>query len=180
MRVTNRLIGLALGVGLAAVGVIAAVEVVLAWAGRSPWVVARADWDRSLAGLRWDDTPLTRVSAALLVVGALLCVGQLWPRRPTNFPLAGSGGSQQACIERRSAEERLRGVVLQDGEASTARVRVGRRRVRVVVGVPRGSPARTVKERLTLRVRGAMAAVGMARPSRVAVRVREDRRRRVR
>lgn len=180
MRLTNRLTVLALGVGLVAVGVIAGAEVVLTWIGRGPWIIARDHWDRSLARLEWDNTSLTRVSAVLVVGGALLCIVQLWPRRPTSFPLTEPNDLRRASIERRSLEERLQAVVLEDDEILGARVRAGRRRARVRVGVPVGSPQRAVKERLAPRVQGAMTAIGVARRLRPAVTVREDRRRRVR
>lgn len=113
MRLFNRLAVFALGVVLAGVGFIIAVEAV--WTGlgyRFLWFPGKS-WLRSLRASAWSDRSVMVGAAITAAVGLLLLLAELrpWPKR-----LARSSIQEQDTwlIQRRSAEQYLRRSVQQE------------------------------------------------------------------
>ncbi|MHA6795212.1 DUF6286 domain-containing protein [Pseudonocardia bannensis] len=84
MRVLLRVLAPLLGLGLAAIGVLVAVEVIAAWmrpvTGQGlvvPWVA----WRATLEATTWQDDPVAAVAIGVGVVGLLLVLVGLFARR---------------------------------------------------------------------------------------------------
>jgi uncharacterized protein DUF6286 len=177
VRVFNRVLGLLLGLTLAATGAITCVEILLGLIGRPPWLIPRSLWDSALRELTWTTPTFITVLVVLTVVGLLLVVLQLIPRRPAALPLQPTGANRTAEIDRRGLQERLRQVAISDPDVLGARVRAQRRRVKIDAAVPPDADAGAVRGRLGAAMEESLQRLGLAVPYRSAVQVRRARER---
>ncbi|GAA4828889.1 DUF6286 domain-containing protein [Actinomycetospora corticicola] len=83
MRVVLRLLSPLLGLLVAAVGVLTALEVIVAWVApsSSPLVVPWPTWQAALAGLTWSSAAVRGVAIGVGVVGLLVLLVGLVARR---------------------------------------------------------------------------------------------------
>lgn len=85
MRVLLRLLAPLLGLGLAAVGLLVAIEVVAAWVrpevAATGLLVPWPQWRAVLENLSWDETPVSGIAIGVAVVGLLLVLVGLLARR---------------------------------------------------------------------------------------------------
>ncbi|MDP8958253.1 MAG: hypothetical protein M3N51_03425, partial [Actinomycetota bacterium] len=82
MTVVNRLLGLILGLALAWAGLLILIEAARAALGESPWLVDVRAWDQALGDLTWNDQVLLLVLAGMVLLGLILLIMELKPRRP--------------------------------------------------------------------------------------------------
>lgn len=160
MRIINRLLAFVLGVALVTVVGVALVEVAWAVSGRGPVVVPWQRWQAALVRRRWDDPELVAIAVGLVLVGLVLLIIELVPRRPLQLPLQ-SPQSRRVSIDRRGLQERLRRVVLGDTDVIAASVRV-RRRAKVRAHVHADTDRRACRARLQASVTGAVDQLGLA------------------
>jgi hypothetical protein len=165
VTVINRMLGLVLGLALLVAGVVTVVEVVAARLGRPPWVVPTSAWDQTLGALRWDVTVLV----AMLVIGLVLLLLELWPRQPQVLPLQPASPDRTAAVDRRGLQEHLRQIVAEDPSVTTVRVQAGKRKVAVQAEVPPSEDVATVRQRLESRLTEALDRLDLQRPVRPTV-----------
>lgn len=140
MRLANRILAAAVSLALIAGAVLLVVEVVAAAFRDGPWYVPYDEWYREAGGTNWSSSVVRLLSVGLVVVGLVLVVTQLAPRRPRRLPLANRPGGALADVARRSVERSVeRAVTTVDGVAG-ADVRGQRRSVRVRVQSSRRVP----------------------------------------
>lgn len=193
-RSGQRALAALVGLGLLALAVVVAVELVAAWAGHDPWVIPRQRWLDELRTRSWDDPWVRAAFGAAGGLGLVLFLTQLWPRRPVALAVQpeanGHGpvelrvaGQQppdaparvapvrvEADIERRALESRLaRAAHTVDG-VRKARARVRRRNV--VVEVDTRRKYSTLEGSVRERVADDLARVHLQRPLVLRVRVR--------
>jgi hypothetical protein len=174
VRITNRVLAAVLALGLLVGGLIVAVEIVVAGFDRRPWVLPHDDWYRSARLRTWDSAPPRWIFIGLIAAGLLLLLLQLARRRPTTLAL--TPGAVPADIGRRSLERSLaREATTVDGIAA-AKAKLGKEKAQVVASSNRRQTddlEPVVSQALDRR----MAAVGLARPPAVRVKVqgRSDR-----
>lgn len=148
MAFLNRLLGVILGLVIAAAGVVLVLETIWAAAGQPPLLVDRQRVDRvATEQLTWDATPVTWVLVGLVLVGALLLLLQLIPRQPDTLPLA-DHPDRHASVERKALAAQLGEVVKEDPEVVTARAKVTRRAARVRAKAAPGADVGTLQSRL--------------------------------
>lgn len=168
MRLANRVLAAVLALGLLAGGLIVAAEIVGAGFDRRPWVLPHDDWYRSARLRTWDSAPPRWIFIGLVAAGLVLLFIQLAGRRPTALAL--THGAVPADVGRRSLERSLaREATSVDGIAA-AKAKVGRDKAEVVASSPRrqtGDLGPVVSQALDRR----MAAIGLARPPAVRVKV---------
>lgn len=169
MTVVNRMLALVLGLALLVAGVVTVVEVVAARLGRPPWVVPTSAWDQTLGALRWDDSRVVTVLVAMLVIGLLLLLLELWPRQPQVLPLQPASPDRTAAVDRRGLQEHLRQIVAEDPSVTTVRVQAGKRKVAVQAEVPPSEDVATVRQRLESRLTEALDRLDLQRPVRPTV-----------
>ena len=174
MRIANRVLAAVLGLGLLVGGLIVAVEIVVAGFDRRPWVLSHDDWYRSARLRTWESAPPRWIFIGLVTAGLLILFLQLARRRPTALAL--TPGAVPADVGRRSLEKSLaREAARVDGIAA-AKAKVREDKAEVVASSNRRQTddlQPVVSEALDRR----MAAIGLARPPAVRVKVqgRSDR-----
>lgn len=176
MRVLNRLLAGVVALGLVAVGLLTAVEVVAGGLRGRHLVVPWDDWYDDVGRHAWSSREARTVLLALLVLGLALLVLQLLRRGPQSVPRSATGRAPTTTVEvnTRSLERALaRRVTGVDG-VERAAVSVSRSRASVAVRTSRrdlggleASVRQVVQERL--------GSLGLEWPSEVAVRVRRTR-----
>lgn len=171
MRGIDRLLALLVGLTVATVGALAAVEAVLLGRGEAPWLIPRSDWDRSLRDLAWDAASMGRVAAVLVVVGAVMVLLQVMPRLPRHLE-ARSTEARQVWISRASVERWLGHAVLADPDVREARTRMRRRWVFVRAELLDGADEHVVGSRLADAVQAAGAELELVSVPRARLNLR--------
>lgn len=168
MRVANRVLAAVLGLGLLVGGLIVAVEIVVAGFDRRPWVLPHDDWYRSARLRTWDSAPPRWIFIGLVAAGLALLFIQVARRRPTALAL--SPGAVPADVGRRSLERSLAREARRLDGIAAAKARVGKDKAEVVASSNRRQTddlEPVVSHALDQR----MAAIGLARPPAVRVKV---------
>ncbi len=131
MRVVERLLSLLLALAVVVGSVLLALEVGWAVAGQPPLLVPWRSAYTSGGGNAWDSGPARVLAVALLVVGLLLLLAELKPRRTPRLKLAGSDPTIDAAITRRSLRSTMLAGARQVDGVSGAKVKVSKRKVKV-------------------------------------------------
>ena len=176
MRVLNRVLAGVVALGLLAVGLLTAVEIVAGAARGRPLVVPWDDWYDDARRNAWSSREARTLLLVLFAAGTAFLVLQLVRRGPQSVPRSAPDGASAATVEvnTRSLERALtRRVTAVDG-VERASVAISHQRTSVGVRTARRDPSgleASVREVVEGRLRG----LGLARPTEVAVRVRRTR-----
>lgn len=127
-----RLVAALAALALLALGVVVMVEAVAAWSGEPP-VVLPADVVDTLESTAWSDTVVRWSGVAAIAVGLVLLAVGMWHRPPLTVATSVGGVRVERHGMERTLAQRLDRV---DG-VSSARVRAGRRMLRVRVDTRR-------------------------------------------
>lgn len=127
--VLTRVLSALASLALICVGSLVVVEVVAAALEADP-VLLPSDYADRAAGLAWDDRSVVTALAAIAGVGVVALLVGVWRRAPLTIPVEGRSG---VAIERRGLEGSLSRRLTDLDGVSGARVRAGRRRLRVRV-----------------------------------------------
>ena len=176
MRSLDRILALVLGLALAGLGGLVAIEATLLSSGRPALVVPRARWDRGMSGLAWSSATLQVAAIIAIAVGAALVLLQLVPRAPRRLRLEGVPGRAAWIAPVSVARAVERAVVRTHDEVGSARVRVTRRTARVRADVVVASDEAT-PERVAATVSDALDTLELGRELRVRVRLDRSERR---
>lgn len=168
MRLLDRLLGLAIGVALTTIGVVAVAELILDALGRRPWLLT----EEFVSQL--EQIGLERLAAqAILVVGVLLGLALFllaaWPRGARTVPLRNEP-RRRGGVDRRSLESHLVTLAGTDEDVARARVRIRGARARLRLELIRGSDRRATRRRVREAAKSELTAIGVRRPRRVRVR----------
>ncbi len=131
MRVVERFLSLLLALAIVVGSVLLALEVGSAAAGKPPLLI---DWRTAYAsGGRnaWDTTPARILAVVLLVVGLLLLVVELKPRRAPRLAMVSTDPHTDAAITRRSLRATLLNGARQVDGISDAKAKIGKRKINV-------------------------------------------------
>lgn len=175
MHLVNRLLGILLGLALAAVGGLVLVESIAFLLGNSPWAVPLQRWGAVLNALTWDNRGMVIALVAMTVVGALLLIAELAPRAPSTLELDGSTPQRAVSIDRRGLERRLRTTALRHPHVDDAKVKVRRRRIQVRAGVGWDSEPSQVRTEVASALEETVQAIGLQQRPRTSVRVERER-----
>ena len=77
MRAITRVLAAVVAAALVVVGVVGLIELVLAAAGRDPWLVPHDEWAADLRQTPWRDDSVVIAGIVLVAIGLLLLVTQL-------------------------------------------------------------------------------------------------------
>ncbi|MEU8300684.1 DUF6286 domain-containing protein [Micromonospora sp. NPDC048909] len=170
MRTANRLATLLLAAALLVGGALAAVEALLAAAGRPALLVEPAGWSATLRTTRWDDPAVRGLAVAVILLGLTILAAELRRWSPSRLD-AGDGWH----LHRRSVERRLTVAVRSVPGVRRARVRIHRRgaewRPRVTAT---GDPA--ARDEVEFAVHQELHRLAAPRPGRIDVRLLGHRR----
>lgn len=170
MRLLDRLLGLAIGIALTAIAVVAVAELLLDALGRPPWLLT----EELMSQLQQIELERPAVQA-ILVVGVLLGLALFllaaWPRGARTVPLRDEP-RRRGGVDRRSLESHLVTLAGTDEDVARARVHLRGARARLRLELIRGSDLRATGRRVREAVQSELTAIGVRRPHRVHVRGR--------
>lgn len=173
MRAFERLLSLLLAVAVVVGSLLLAVEVVWAALGKSPLLIQwQSTYDRGGTDA-WDSAPVRTAAVVLLVVGLLLLLAELKPRRTPRLQLTGTDPSFDAAVTRRSLRSALLNAAKQVDGISGAKARVSGRRARVTATSRLGSveTAQSLTSELEAALRERLDSLQLARTPRLRARV---------
>ncbi len=173
MTVVNRVLALALSLAVAALAIVVAVEVVSVALDKQPVLFDwRPTYDRGLRSV-WTDTPVRAICIGLIVLGVVLLVLQLVPRRPSRLALQTEVPGLEVGVTRHglastaeSAAESVDGI----GE-STARVKKRRVVVRARSRAIDTASARQLEDGVKAAIAVRLDRLQLARQPRIKVSV---------
>ena len=173
MRLLNRPLAFILAAALAVACIIVIIEVIAFHVKSGPLVLHWATWYHWGRKTHWDALVVQVWSAILIVVGALILVLELKPRRVTRLRLQSIHDATDAAVTRRGLARTLRGAAIGVDGISAAAVTVRRRRARVTVtSAARGRPAaEALRQPVEQALRDRLDNLDLRRPPRLTVRV---------
>ena len=169
MKTLNRLLTLLLSVALITFGVVLAVEVVGALFGSHPLLV---DWRgayRAGRSDRWDSAIVRVLASAVAVVGLLLLLAQLKPRRISRLVVSSDDPHTHAAVTRAGVHSALRRAAEDVDGISTAKVKITRRSAKVVASSRARQPslAQNLNADVQVAVAERLTALQLRHPPRV-------------
>lgn len=173
MRVVERFLSLLVSLTLVVGSVLLALEVGWAVAGQQPllvpWRAAYLDGGRNA----WDSAPARILAIGLLVIGLLLLLAELKPRRAPRLAMTGTDPSIDTAITRRSLRSTLLNGARQVDGVSDAKARVSKRKVTVKAVSRLGSAdtATGLTDELETALRTRLDALQLATTPKLRVRV---------
>lgn len=159
MRATNRLISILLGLALAVVFLLIAIDVALARLGRDELTPWHARY-RTLRATNWDASGVRVAFGILAAAGLILLFLQVWRRRPVALALDEKSELAPATVRRRQLERALTAEASHLDGVASARVKAKRRRVDVDARTNRINPG-DLEQRLHEVVDGRIGALGL-------------------
>ena len=175
MRIVNRLLAALLALGLIVGAVLVIIEIVAAVLGHQPALV---HWQQSYAWANhtpWQQGSVRLAAATLLVLGLVLLIAELKRPRVSRLPVAAqdAGALDDVAFTRRGVAAALRAAVTDVDGILGATVRVKRHSVSVQAqaAAQDAAAARALKEPATAAAAGRLAALELASPPRLSVRV---------
>ncbi len=173
MRVINRPLAFLLAAALLVAGVILIVEVIALAVHAKPVFVSWPVWHRWAERTAWKAGVVRFWSIVLIVVGMLLLVVELKPRRDNRLRIASDSDATDAAITRRGLSTALRGAATGIDGVSDARVAASRRRVSVSARAAAQDSAavKALEEPIRAAVQQRLDALQMHTPPRVSVQV---------
>jgi hypothetical protein len=170
VRVLLRLIAALLGLGLAAVGFVLAVEVGWAWArpGHGSLLVPWRSWLAGLGGLSWTDQPVRLIAILLAVGGLVLLLVAAFARKPRTVPMNDPSDDVTVVTTPRSLARLVGNTVRGEDGVTGTTVTASARKVRVRAR-SRLSGEAELRPRLTGAATAAVTALPLPRTPRVSV-----------
>ncbi len=173
MRVIERLLSLLLALAIVAGAVLLALEVGWAVAGKPPLLVQWRSAYTSGTTNSWDSTPARIIAIALLVVGLLLLLAELKPRRASRLSMISTDPAIDAAITRRSLRSSLLNGAKQVAGVSGAKAKVSKRKATVTAVSRLGSvdTARELTGEVESSLQARLDALQLAKSPRLRARV---------
>jgi hypothetical protein len=156
---------------LAAAGILVAIQAVSAALGHPLWNVPHGDFAGPAQTRRWADSGTLAVAGAIAFVGLVLILIGLVPGRPRAVPLASGDDSVVIGVPVRSLRHSLAWLAQDVEGIDSAKVRGGRRTVRVRV-TTRLRDTAGLRESVHAAVQARLDALEPLWPPRVKVRLR--------
>lgn len=173
MRVLERILSLLLAAAVVVGSVVLALEVIWAALGKEPLLV---QWQSTYAtggSNAWDSAAVRVTAVVLLVIGVLLLLAELKPRRAPRLRMAGSDPTFDAAITRRSLRSALLNAAKQVDGISGAKAKVSKRKADVTATSRLGSAetAQALTGELESALRARLDGLQLAKTPRLRARV---------
>jgi len=165
-RALSALVALALFLG----SLLVIVEIVLAAAGRGPWLIRYPDWTAWIRQRSWNDEVVKAILVGLVVVGLLLVFLAVRRGRPATLPLRGRTPGVDVTASRKSVERSLAAAVSRTSGITGADASVRRRSARIEARAASRSPS-GLRQEVEAAARARLDSLGLRRDLRTRVRV---------
>ena len=174
MRLLNRPLAFILAAALTVAAIIVIIEVIAYHVHHSPLVLHWTTWYHWASKTRWNQLVIQVWSAILMLIGLLILIIELKPRRITRLALNSEQPATDAAVTRGGLAGTLRAAATRVDGVSAAAVVIGRRRARVsAVAAARGRPAtEALTEPVTTAVHDRLDQLNLRHPPHLKVRVR--------
>ena len=170
MRMLNRVLAVLFAFALLVLGILIPTEVIRAALSKQHWLLPWESLTSDLTRNSWQAGPIRAVLIGAAVVGLLLLVGQLKPRRPSALPLSASTPDVHASTTRRSLQHTLQRAAGDIDGVSSAKAKVRRRKAKITAeAFLRDTTG--LQEQVTEHVTGWMEGLSLAHPPRLTVRM---------
>ena len=165
-RALSALVALALFLG----SLLVIVEIVLAAAGRGPWLIRYPDWTAWIRQRSWNDEVVKAILVGLVVVGLLLVFLAVRRGRPATLPLRGRTPGVDVTASRKSVERSLAAAVSRTSGITGADASVRRRSARIEARAASRSSS-GLRQEVEAAARARLDSLGLRRDLRTRVRV---------
>lgn len=132
MRTVSRVVSALLALALLVLGVIVAIEIIVAAADKKPWLLPHDRWYRYGLRNQWRSGSVRWMFIGIGAAGLLLLFLAFTKRRPVNLPLQQKFASHEVDVHRSSLERSLSRAAQRVDGISGAKVKVSPNRTRVV------------------------------------------------
>lgn len=171
MRITNRVLAVAVALVLAGGGLLIAAEIAWAVLGNGPLLIPYDDWYANVRADSWDAAGPRSLFVILTLAGVVLVALQLVRPRPRSVSLHARGA--RAGVSRRTLETAVaRRVAAEDGIVS-AKASIARRRLRIAAVTRRATG--DLRPRVEQAARASLQHAGVEDDLAVAVSVERER-----
>ena len=170
MHLLNRIVAVLLAAALTVAGALGAVEIVLAALGRRPLLVPHRRWSAWLSEQTFDGGIVRAVLIGLTLLGLLLLLSGLRRGRPGALSLPARTEAVRVTASRRGLERTLASAARRADGVQGAKVKAGRRQVRITATTVLRQPG-DLPERVTTAVSERLEELGLGGVVRPRVRV---------
>lgn len=129
--VANKILAVVLALVLFLGGLLAAVEIVLAQAGRHYWLVPRQQWSSWLHRQQWETPVIRTVLIVLLLLGVLLLLAALRRGKPRDLAVPSQVDAVEVSMSRREVEKTVAAAARQTSGVQSATASASRRSITV-------------------------------------------------
>lgn len=147
VRVANRVVSALLALALAVLGVLVAVEVVLAALDRDPWLLPHDEWRTSMLETAWGDRSAVVTFLVVAVIGVALLLLELARRRMPAVKMAARTDGVSADLDRHGVERWLASRLSSVEGATSTRAKIRSKTVDVTAATPQRDTS-DVRQRL--------------------------------
>lgn len=162
MRIYFRVLSALLAAALVVLGLLVAIEVVLAALNKSSWVLPYSSVASTLRDNTWQSGIGRGIAIGLCVVGLLLLLPALRRGRPSDLPLSPLTEGVDATVDRKGLQRALRDAAQRIDGVSDASVKVSRRKVAVTAGSMLKDPG-DLPQRVDSQIRSALQELSLAK-----------------
>lgn len=174
LHLVNRLLAALVSLALVVLAALVAVEVVRWFIGESSWLVPWRSWTDDLSAVRADDPAFLATAALLAVVGLLLLVFELKPRRPDSLRAAPLLPEVHTVVTRKGVASTAETAARSVNGVTSASGSVRRSRVDVTARTRARGEQAGMRDRVREAVERSLADLELERRPRVRVHVTEE------
>lgn len=174
LHLVNRVLAALVSLAVIAVAVVVTVEVARWFVGEPAWLVPWRSWEADLSRVRADDPALLVTAAVVAVVGLLLLVFELKPRRPDSLRAAPLLPGVHTVVTRKGIASAAETAARSVGGVTGASTSVARSRVAVTARTRTRGEDRALRGRVRQAVEQALAELQLERRPKVRVRIAEE------
>jgi hypothetical protein len=173
MRLANRPLAFILAAALIAFSVVVIAEVIGFAAHHSPLLVPWTTWYHWAGKTHWAAFVVRVWSAIMIVIGVLILILQLKPRRATRLPLRSGDDATDAAVTRRGLAGTLRTAATGVDGISSASVKMRRHRARITAASAAHSraTAATLTEPVSTALHDRLDRLDLRHPPRLKVHI---------
>lgn len=174
LHLVNRLLAVVVSLAVVAAAALTVIEVARWFVGASSLIVPWRDWTSTLTDLRASDDGLVIASAIAVVLGLLLLLFELKPRRPDALPTEPLLPGVDAVVTRKGLASTATTAARSVSGIVSADAAVRRRKVSVTARTPARGTERELREPVKRAVEQALADLELRRRPKVRISVAEE------
>jgi hypothetical protein len=174
LHLVNRLLAVLLGLAVVAAAALLCVEVVRWFTGSDPWIVPWSEWASWAREASAEDRGVMLASAAAVLLGLLLLLFELKPRRPDALGTEPLLDGVKTVTTRRGVRSAATTGARSVGGVLSADAEVRRRTVKVTARTRARGEAAQLRERVRGAVQSRLDDLQLTRRPTVRVQIREE------